>query len=61
MEALEFESRFQDTPIGTMCLECGANSVERETRFIDEFTIVEEVTCRFCGYGEDHQFDYDSE
>ncbi len=40
MEALEFESRFQNTPIGTMCLECGANSVDSETRFIDEFTIL---------------------
>ncbi|WP_260261718.1 hypothetical protein [Vibrio intestinalis] len=53
------ESRFEDTAIGTMCLECGANSVERETRQPDEFMYVEEITCRFCGYAEDHEYHLD--
>ncbi len=54
------ESKFKDSAIGTMCTECGANSVERHTRQEDESTYVEEITCRVCGYGEDHEHTDDS-
>ncbi|HCG5116825.1 TPA: hypothetical protein NJY80_000011 [Vibrio parahaemolyticus] len=57
--ALEFKSRFERTALGLMCLECGANSVDVNTRQDGEDSYVEEFSCRFCGYGEDHHHDID--
>lgn len=48
-----YKSRFEPSPIGTICLECGANSVDREYRPQIDGTVIEEITCRLCGYGED--------
>ncbi len=51
------QSRFEITAIGLMCLECGANSVDVDSRQDSEDTYVEQFSCRVCGYAEDHHHD----
>lgn len=51
------ESKFKKTSIGLMCLECGSNSVDVDSRQDSEDSYVEEYSCRVCGYGEDHHYD----
>ncbi|WP_305829480.1 hypothetical protein [Photobacterium leiognathi] len=51
------ESKFKITSIGMVCLKCGANSVDVDTRHESEDCYVEEYSCRLCGYAEDHYHD----
>lgn len=51
------ESRFERTAIGLMCLECGANSVDVDSRQDSEETYLDDFTCRICGHAEEHHHD----